>query len=92
MPDFSEKVYRIVAKISKGRVSSYKEVAIKAGSPRAFRAVGNIMNRHNIKGLPCHRVVASGNKIGGYKWGIKRKIEILKSEGIKIINKKIIQQ
>jgi len=81
----------MVAKIPKGKVLSYKEVAARAGSPRACRAVGNIMNRHNIKGLPCHRVVGSGGKISGYKWGTKRKIELLKKEGVKInAAKKII--
>ena len=80
---FKEKVYAVVAKIPKGKTLSYKEVAIRAGSPRACRAVGNIMNRHNIKGLPCHRVVGS-HGIGGYKWGVKKKIEILKKEGVKI--------
>lgn len=84
IPGFSNRVYGVVAKIPKGKVLSYKEVAIRAGSPRACRAVGNIMNRHNIKGLPCHRVIGSNNKIGGYKWGIKRKIEILRKEGVKI--------
>jgi len=84
VPSFSNRVYKIVAKIPKGKTLSYKEVAIRAGSPRAWRAVGNIMNRHNIKGLSCHRVVGSNGKIGGYKWGIKRKIEILKKEGVKI--------
>lgn len=83
-PSFTQKIYQIVAKIPKGKVLSYKEVAKRAGRPNAYRAVGNIMNQHNIKGLPCHRVVSSDNKIGGYKWDIKRKIEILKKEGVKI--------
>ncbi len=83
MPNFSEKVYRIVAKIPKGKVLTYKEVAEGAGNPKASRAVGKIMSRHNIKGLPCHRVVGSYG-IGGYRWGIKKKIKILKSEGVKI--------
>jgi O-6-methylguanine DNA methyltransferase len=83
--DFTQKVYRVVAKIPKGEVLSYKEVAARAGSPQAYRAVGNIMNRHNIKGLPCHRVVASNNKIGGYKWGVKKKREILKKEGVNFL-------
>jgi len=82
--NFTQKVYGIVAKIPNGKVLSYKEVAKRAGSPKACRAVGNIMNRHNIKGLPCHRVVGYNNKIGGYKWGIKKKIELLKKEGVKI--------
>jgi len=80
---FTQRVYGVVSKIPKGRVMSYKEVAIKTGSPRACRAVGNIMNRHNIKGLPCHRVIASNGKIGGYKWGIKKKLVILKKEGVR---------
>ncbi len=79
---FTQRVYKVVAKIPKGKTLSYKEVAIRAGSPRACRAVGNIMNRHNIKGLPCHRVVGSNNTIGGYKWGVKKKREILKREGV----------
>lgn len=87
---FTQKVYEVVAKIPKGEVMSYKEVAARAGSPRACRAVGNIMNRHNIKGLPCHRVIGSDNKIGGYKWGTKRKIEILKKEGVKIYARRIL--
>lgn len=91
VPSFSNRVYEVVAKIPKGKVLSYKQVAVKAGSPKACRAVGNIMNRHNIKGLPCHRVVGSNGKIGGFRWGIKRKINLLKKEGVKIINTKIIK-
>ena len=83
MLTFTEKVYNVVSKIPKGKTMSYKEVAIRAGSPKAFRAVGNIMNRHNIKGLPCHRVIASNGKIGGYKWGIKKKLAILKKEEVR---------
>jgi len=79
--NFTKKVLAVVAKISKGKTMSYKEVAIAAGSPRAYRAVGNIMNRHNIKGLPCHRVICSDGSFGGYRWGAKKKAEILKREG-----------
>lgn len=81
MLTFKEKVYKVVMKIPKGKVLSYKEVAKRAGNEKAARAVGQIMNKHNIKGLPCHRVIASGNKIGGFKWGIKKKIALLKKEG-----------
>ncbi len=82
--DFTHRVYKVVEKIPKGKVLSYKEVAIRAGSPNAFRAVGNIMNKHNIKGLPCHRVIRSDGKVGGFRWGTKRKTEILIKEGVKI--------
>ncbi len=82
---FKEKVYKVVAKIPKGRVLSYGEVAKLAGSPRAARAVGNIMhNNPDPKKVPCHRVVATGNKIGGYAYGVKAKIKKLRSEGVLI--------
>jgi len=80
MTDFKERVLAVVAKIPKGETRSYKEVAIAAGRSRAYRAVGNIMNRHNIRGLPCHRVIRSDGSFGGYRWGAKKKAEILKSE------------
>ena len=66
---FSERVYAIVAKIPKGKVMTYKQVAAKAGSPHAARAVGNLMkNNYNPK-IPCHRVVRSDGKIGEYNRG-----------------------
>ncbi|HOX21714.1 MAG TPA: MGMT family protein [Candidatus Paceibacterota bacterium] len=87
---FKEKVYQVVAKITKGEVLSYQDVAKKAGSPKACRAVGNIMNRHHIKGLPCHRVIRSDASVGGYFWGTKKKIKRLKEEGVKIESGKVI--
>jgi len=66
---FSERVYAIVAKIPKGKVMTYKQVAAKAGSPHAARAVGNLMkNNYNPK-IPCHRMVRSDGKIGDYNRG-----------------------
>ena len=66
---FSERVYAIVAKIPIGKVMTYKQVAAKAGSPHAARAVGNLMkNNYNPK-IPCHRVVRSDGKIGDYNRG-----------------------
>lgn len=81
MSSFSEKVYSVVAKIPKGQVLTYKQVAKKAGSPLAFRAVGNILNKNFNSSIPCHRVVRSDGKIGGYNRGAKRKKEILTKEG-----------
>lgn len=69
---------------------AYKQVAKLAGHPKAYRAVGNILNRNpDLKIIPCHRVIRSGGGIGGYKYGIKRKIALLKKEGIIIKNGKI---
>ena len=81
MPSFSEKVYSVVARIPKGQVLTYKQVAKKAGSPLAFRAVGNILNKNYNPNIPCHRVVRSDGKTGGYNRGAKRKEEILTEEG-----------
>jgi O-6-methylguanine DNA methyltransferase len=86
METFKEKVYAVVAKIPRGKTMAYKEVARRAGSPNAYRAVGNIMNKNpDTKKVPCHRVVPSsfatdGNP-GGYARGNKTKIAILKKEG-----------
>lgn len=81
-PSFSIKVYNIVRKIPKGKVLTYKEVAKLAGNPKAFRAVGNILNKNSDPEIPCHRVIKSDGKIGGYNHGQKEKIRLLKEEGV----------
>ena len=78
---FKERVLKIVAGIPRGKTQSYKQVAILAGSPRAARAVGNIMNKNNNPKVPCHRVIKSDGTVGGYAHGTERKTEILKREG-----------
>lgn len=81
MSNFKERVYRVVMKIPKGKTMAYKEVARRAGSPRAYRAVGNVMRRHNVPGLPCHRVIRSDGSTGGYRRGAEKKKRVLKKEG-----------
>jgi O-6-methylguanine DNA methyltransferase len=61
---------------------SYKEVAKAAGSPYAWRAVGNILNKNKNSKIPCYRVIRSDGKIGGYNQGAKRKITLLRKEGV----------
>ena len=78
---FSDKVYEVVSKIPKGQTLNYKQVAELAGSPRAFRAVGNILNKNYNSAIPCHRVVRSDGKTGGYNRGALNKIKLLKKEG-----------
>lgn len=78
---FSEKVFEIVSKIPKGKTLSYKEVAKKAGSPNAYRAVGNIISKNFNPKIPCHRVIRGDGGMGGYNRGIKNKILKLKKEG-----------
>jgi len=79
---FKKKVLEIVSKIPRGKTMSYAEVAKAAGSPKAYRAVGNIMhNNPGPKRVPCHRVIKSDGTIGGYAGGTKKKIALLKKEG-----------
>lgn len=78
---FKEKVYKIVSKIPKGKTLTYGEVAELAGSPGAFRAVGNIMSKNWDPKIPCHRVVRADGNPGGYNRGKRNKVRILKKEG-----------
>jgi len=88
---FRRKVYEIVKKITKGKFLTYKNVAELANYPRAWRAVGNVLNKSASwrTKIPCHRVIKSNGEIGGYKGGMKKKIYLLKKEGIIIKDGKI---
>lgn len=77
---FSHKVLEIVRQIPKGQVRTYLEVAKLSGSPKAYRAVGNILNKNMNPNIPCHRVIRSDEKIGGYNRGSDLKIKLLTKE------------
>lgn len=77
---FREKVFDVVKKIPCGKVLTYQEVARRAGNPRAYRAVGNILNKNWDPNIPCHRVIRSDGKLGGYNRGTKKKKELLERE------------
>lgn len=79
---FKERVLGVVTKIPKGKTLTYKQVAEKAGSPRAFRAVGNILKKNYDKNIPCHRVVRSDGSLGGYNRGADLKKKLLKKEKV----------
>lgn len=81
MTPFAQKVYSVVTKIPRGKTATYSQVAKAAGRPGAYRAVGNILNKNMDTKVPCHRVIRSDGKTGGYRDGIKKKIELLKKEG-----------
>jgi methylated-DNA-[protein]-cysteine S-methyltransferase len=69
MKSFSDKVRDIVRKIPKGKTMTYKEVAARAGNPKAARAVGAVMRTNYDPSIPCHRVIASDGSMGGYNRG-----------------------
>lgn len=78
---FQEEVYSVVKGIPKGEVLTYKQVAARVGRPKAYRAVGNILNKNTRQDVPCHRVIRSDGKLGGYRDGAKAKVLILTEEG-----------
>ena len=86
MISFQEKVYEIVKKIPRGKFLTYKKVAQRAGRSKAWRAAGNILAKNKNSNIPCHRVIRTDGKIGGYNKGARKKIELLKKEGYKIKN------
>jgi methylated-DNA-protein-cysteine methyltransferase-like protein len=79
---FTRRVIAIVRRIPPGRVASYGAVARLAGRPRAARAVGTIMRRCNVPGVPCHRVIAADGRLAGYAGVPDVKRALLQAEGI----------
>ncbi|MEK9159344.1 MAG: methylated-DNA--[protein]-cysteine S-methyltransferase [Patescibacteria group bacterium] len=75
---FQMKVWEALLKIPKGQTRSYADIARSVGSPKAVRAVGTACGKNKIAFLiPCHRVLASSGKLGGYRWGLDRKKAML---------------
>ena len=79
---FAADVLRATARIPFGRVSSYREVAAQAGSPKAYRAAGNALGSNPVPiVVPCHRVLHADGGLGGYTGGLDRKRFLLRLEG-----------
>ncbi|MGH2676642.1 MAG: methylated-DNA--[protein]-cysteine S-methyltransferase, partial [Actinomycetota bacterium] len=79
---FTRKVLRATARIPFGSLRTYREVASRAGSERAYRAAGNALGSNPIPiVVPCHRVVHTGGGLGGYTGGLERKEFLLDLEG-----------
>jgi len=86
----SQKLYDLLNEIPKGKVTTYKELAKKLKT-KGYRAVGQIVGANpNAPEVPCHRVVRSDGGLGGYAFGIEKKIKILSTEGVKISDGKIV--
>jgi len=81
---FNQKCYELLSKIPSGKVVTYKQLANKLNT-KAYRAVGNAMAKNpNPIIVPCHRVIKSNGSVGDYILGVKRKINLLKNEGLTI--------
>ena len=79
-PSFRDRVFAAVRAIPPGETRTYREIAVKAGSPNAARAVGNIMKTNYDPAIPCHRVIKSDGTSGEYNRGAARKKTLLKAE------------
>lgn len=77
---FREKVFQVVKRIPYGSTLSYAEVARRAGRPKAYRAVGNILTTNYDPAIPCHRVVRADGTAGGYNRGSTEKARLLAFE------------
>jgi methylated-DNA-[protein]-cysteine S-methyltransferase len=81
---FTSRVVACLKKVPYGVTVTYSELARKAGSPRASRAVGNVMANNDLPlVIPCHRVVASGG-LGGFGGGLRMKRDLLRLEGARL--------
>lgn len=81
--NFHERVWATCARIPAGKVATYADLARAVGSPQAFRAVGQAMNRNPYApAVPCHRVVGSDGSLTGFAHGVDMKRRMLSEEGI----------
>lgn len=90
MNELEQRVYRQLLKVPKGKVTTYGELARAAGIKDGQRAIGRIMNKNPFPVIiPCHRVVKSDGKIGGYFYGETVKTKMLSDEGVPVKNGRI---
>ena len=81
LTNFQNKVYAVVKRIPRGQVLTYQQVAVRIGQAGAARAVGNALNKNTFCRVPCHRVIRSDGRIGGFNRGTADKAALLKQEG-----------
>lgn len=87
------KVYRKLLEVPRGQVTTYGELAKAVGLKNGQRAIGRMMNKNPFPVIvPCHRVILSSGKVGGYAWGQKVKSRMLSDEGVKIRDGKILDK
>ncbi len=90
MTAFTRRVLTVLRRIPPGRVVTYGGLARVAGRPGAGRAVGNIMRSAGVPGLPYHRVIAAGGRLGGYGGAPGLKASLLSAEGIPVRRGRVV--
>jgi len=89
--NLEHKIFKKLLQVPKGQITTYGELSKAVGLKNGQRAVGKIMNKNPYPVIiPCHRVVMSTGKIGGYAYGEHVKTKLLTDEGIQIRNGKIV--
>ena len=91
--DFQKLVWNEIAKIPKGKILTYEQIAFKINRPSSIRAVANACGKNPYAPkIPCHRVVRKDGTLAGYsaKGGINRKKKMLENEGHRFVKDKII--
>lgn len=89
--NLDKKIYKKLSEVPKGKITTYGELAKAVDMKNGQRVVGRIMNKNPYPVIiPCHRVIKSDGKVGGYAYGEEIKLNILSKEGIKIKNGKIL--
>jgi methylated-DNA-[protein]-cysteine S-methyltransferase len=87
---FEVQCLELLRQIPKGKVTTYREISRVLDS-QAYRAVGRAMAKNrDLVVVPCHRVVCSDGKVGGYANGVDQKIQLLEREGIPILRGKVV--
>ena len=94
---FDEEVYELCKKVPWGKVTTYGEIARALGG-KGFQAVGNALNMNPFSAVscndermvPCHRVVKTDGRIGGFALGVDAKVMILRKEGIEVKDGKVV--
>lgn len=88
--EFNRKIYFLLKKIPRGKITTYKLLAQAAGQPKNFRQIAMILSQNkNQCTFPCYKVVKSSGEMGGYNCGKLAKKKLLQKDGIKIYNNRI---
>ena len=85
---FANSVFDLLKLVPRGYVTTYKELALGG---KGYRAVGRVLNSNpNLVVVPCHRVVCSDGSIGGYVGGVDAKIQLLRGEGVDVVDDRVV--
>ncbi|MEO0074265.1 MAG: MGMT family protein [candidate division WOR-3 bacterium] len=93
LPEFCARVLRECVQVGPGRIATYRELAERVGSPYAARAVGQALAANPFPlVVPCHRVIRSDMRLGGFTGGLHMKRRLLQIEGWRIASGNVVSR